>query len=272
MVSVFTHVINYIPSLDLYADSTAQYIPFGLLPIGESDKPAIHTADFTGIRHTPPTDYRANRSRLRMSLQIHEDGSADGETNNEEAGVFTAGVRAAMANLPPDMKETVVRGILSRGGYTGTGTIIKSDQRELTERYAYGSKFHINSAINLPGPGAVYLTPIFSNAVPVAMAPAELSAPESKHDYPCYGGISDEEITIELPESVKVTALPKDVHVSIKNLSYDSAYLQKGRTVTAIRRFEDRTPANLCTPDDDREFRDIARAVLKDIRSQLIYE
>ena len=44
-VDIFNHVINYVPSLDLYADSTARYTSFGLLPFDDSGKPVIHSRD-----------------------------------------------------------------------------------------------------------------------------------------------------------------------------------------------------------------------------------
>jgi len=47
------HVITYVPSLDLYVDSTAQFAAVGTLPSEDSNKPVIITA--TGeLKRTPP--------------------------------------------------------------------------------------------------------------------------------------------------------------------------------------------------------------------------
>ncbi len=270
-VSVFNHVINYIPGLHLYADSTAQYTPFGILPIGESGKPVIHTAAFAGVKHTPSSNYKNNRSEMKMTLHIHEDGSADGEAHNEENGIFSVGVRTMMANLQPNMEDNIMRAILSRRGYTGTGTLIKSDPMELSDHYTYGSNFHLNDAMNLPGPGAFMLAPIFPNAAPVSAALADLNLPERTIDYPCFGGIATETYTIELPKSVKVFALPEGVHISNSTMTYDTSYSQKGNTITAVRRFEDRTKSSICTAKNDREYRPLAREILRDLKAQIIY-
>jgi transglutaminase-like putative cysteine protease len=40
-IEAFNHVISYIPSLDLYADSTSEYTPFGSLPLSDAGKPVI---------------------------------------------------------------------------------------------------------------------------------------------------------------------------------------------------------------------------------------
>ena len=49
---VFDHMINYIPALGLYVDSTSRYTPFGSLPFADSDKPVVHTIGFTEVRRT----------------------------------------------------------------------------------------------------------------------------------------------------------------------------------------------------------------------------
>jgi len=270
-VSVFNHVINYIPELELYADSTSEYTPFGILPPGESGKPVIHTANFTGIRHTPPVNYKKTRSHMKMTLQIHEDGSADGEVRNEEEGLFSVGIRTLMARVRPNLEDNIMRAILARNGYTGTGTLIKSDPGELSDHYTYGSKFHLNNAMNLPGPGAFVLAPIFPSAAPVSAALVDLNLPERTVDYPCFGGIATETYTIELPENVKVIALPEDLHISNGTMTYDASYAQKGRTITVVRHFEDRTAKSVCTAQDDSKFRPFARRMLRDLRAQIVY-
>ncbi len=40
-LSALDHVITYVPSLDLFLDSTAPYAPFGLLLASEYDKPVV---------------------------------------------------------------------------------------------------------------------------------------------------------------------------------------------------------------------------------------
>ncbi|HTC30732.1 MAG TPA: DUF3857 and transglutaminase domain-containing protein, partial [Candidatus Acidoferrum sp.] len=51
-IEAFNHVITYIPSLDLYADSTSPYTAFGELPMGDAGKPVVQTVDYKGIQHT----------------------------------------------------------------------------------------------------------------------------------------------------------------------------------------------------------------------------
>jgi len=87
-VDIFNHIIIYIPAFNLYADSTSRYTPFGLLPLGDSDKPVVHTRDFAEISHTPATDPKANGFKVSTAMDIHSDGTADGETKIATRGFF----------------------------------------------------------------------------------------------------------------------------------------------------------------------------------------
>ncbi len=269
---VLNHVINYIPSLDLYADATSKHIPFGLLPMHESGKPAVHTADFTGIHKTPSSNFKINTSTMKMIIHIHEDGSADGETVNEETGILSSGMKAYMAHVEPNMEDYIVRSIIARSGFTGTGTLIKGDFQDLSDRYIYGAKYHITNIANMPGPGGFLITPIFSHVLPLTYATAILSTPKQTIDSICFGGISSEEYVFVFPKNVKILTLPKDVHFDNGEERYDSTYRQEGKKITVVRKLEDRTPGPVCTPQDVNGFRLYAEKIFKDLRSQIIYQ
>ena len=113
---------------------------------------------------------------------------------------------------------------------------------------------------------------MFSSTHPITSVINGINRPERKLDTACLGDITTEEYTFSFPKTIKITALPKDVHLSGSILKYDSTYRQEGNSVTVIRRYEDRTPGPVCSPDDDKEFRSIAGDVLKDLKAQLIYQ
>ncbi len=270
--SVLDHVITYIPSLDLYFDPNFPFVTFGQLPLADRGKPVIHTRNFTGVTHTPPGNPKGDSSTSKMVLHIHEDGSADGEVHNEETGLFSAMVKALMVQVQPNLEERLVRGVLERNGYSGTGTLAKDDPRLPSDKYTYSIKFHVTGALNTPGPGAIYLNSVFPGVAPVASNLGGFNQPERTLDYTCSGNVSTEEITLDLPKNVKVTSLPKDTHLSNARVSYDATYRLKGNTVTVTRRFEDRMVGPVCTPQDENEYRTIGRNVLKDLKEQLIFQ
>jgi len=266
------HIISYIPSLDLYVDSSSEFVPFGQLPLSLHAKPVVHTANFSGIRQTPQLNYKAQTSTMKMVFNVNEDGSADGEVNNKESGISATMVRQAMAQVQPNMEDLFVRRILELRTYTGTGSITKGDPWQPSETYEYGMKFHINAAFNLLGPEAFYILPVFPSAGSIASNLSGLNLPERTLDYVCSGNISTEEYVFNFPKNVKVVSVPKDKHLNQDRVSYDAVYRREGNTVTIVRKLEDRMDKRVCSPEEDRDYRAIGREILKDIKAQVIFE
>lgn len=269
---VFNHVINYIPSLDLYADATAKFTPLGLLPVGESDKPVVHTATYTGIKRTPSTDYNRTNSYMNLTLNINEDGSAEGFIKNKATGSFSVGIRSGMAAMPPNVRDIFVKTILSNSGFTGTGTFTNDDPRSLKDEYSFGMEYKIDNAISLPGPGAMHIFSPLPSGGPISSVLGDLNFPGRTLDFGCFGGTSIEEFTFNMPRNVKIISIPRDTSISTGKINFDSSYKLNGNSIKVIRKLEDRTSVNLCTPKDDRDFKPIGRAILKDLKSQIIYE
>ncbi len=270
-IEVFNHVINYIPSLKLYADSTARFTPFGSLPIEDADKPVIHTAHFAEIQHTPPVDYRQNWSHLTTVIDIHADGSADGETRVEASGVGATELRTLFSYLQPNLEERLIRAELARNGFTGTGTLTKADPAAMAPTYRYSSKYRLTDVINLPGPGAMPIRSPLSGPQSIASFIAGADEPDRTVDFACYGALAHEDFTVHFPKGTEVLAVPRNVEQKGRNMTYRATYQIKGDTVTAVREVEDRTAGNVCTPADAAALKAFAPAVRRDLRAQILY-
>jgi hypothetical protein len=101
----FDHLIIYIPSLNLYADSTSRYAPFGSLPFEDSDKPVVHTIDFTEVERTPARGYKQNRLEISTDLVLHPDGNADGTTTTRASGIRAETARLQFSILEPNCES-----------------------------------------------------------------------------------------------------------------------------------------------------------------------
>jgi len=267
---VFNHLINYIPALNLYADSTSRYTPFGALPFSDSDKPAVVTVGFTEIRHTPVSTYKDNTMRLTTVLGIDAEGDANGVTKIEETGLLADGTRAELASLEPNMEDRLVQQMLGGNGFTGTGTLIKDDPNVLTMGYSYGGTYHLTDAYIMPGPAALTIRSPFGGALLLSYVKGA-NEPHTMN-FQCYGVDWKQEYSITLPRTVKVLALPHDVVLSGKDLSYRAQYQLKGDVVTVVRELEDRTPENVCTPAEAAETKVFARGMWRDLRAQVLYQ
>jgi hypothetical protein len=80
-------------------------------------------------------------------MNIHPDGSADGETEIDAKGAYAESISYAMTYLQPNMEDSVVREALAANSFTGTGILVKGDFKDLTDSYRYGSKYKISDAI-----------------------------------------------------------------------------------------------------------------------------
>ena len=86
VAAAVNHVMNYVPSLDLFVDATSKNTPFGALPRSTSNKPVVLTGPPYGIRKTPSIDDRTNWVRVKRKLQSPPDSSADGGTEPDAGG------------------------------------------------------------------------------------------------------------------------------------------------------------------------------------------
>jgi transglutaminase-like putative cysteine protease len=267
---VFNHMINYIPALNLYADSTSRYTAFGTLPLDDAGKPVVHTVGFTEIHHTPPSTYKDNRLVVTTVLKIDAQGAADGTTTIEETGFRAGDIRAGLAELQPNMEERVVQRLLDANGFSGSGTLRKDDTNALTNTFSYGSSYHLTDAYIIPGPAALNVRSPFAGS---SMANYVKSANETHTmNFSCYGVDWEQQYTITLPNTVKILAIPRNVVLSGKDLSYRAEYQLKGHIVTAVQELQDRTPESVCTPADAAATKEFARGIRRDLQAQVLYQ
>jgi len=271
-IEPFDHVISYIPSLDLYADSTSPDTPFGLLPNGDIGKPVVPTIDFKGIQHTPIPKWSDRGSSSTTVMKVHADGSADGETTFDAKGDLAGRMRYAMLYLQPNLEDSTVRRALTANGFTGTGTLDKGYVKDLTDTYSYTAKFKISDAMNLPGPGAMSIRSPYDGLGDMTNFIDDVNEPDATVNFLCYGAYAKQELTVDLPKGVKVLAVPKDIEIKGKYQTYKATYQVHGGTFTARRELVDRTPGPVCAPAVEVEYRKFETAVRKELREQLVYE
>ncbi len=271
-IDIFNHVITYIPSLHLYADSTSRFTPFGKLPMSDADKPVILTTGYNGIQHTPPTNWKDNGTVTRAVLTIKPDGSASGETKFTMQGIFSNQTRAILTYLPPNLEQELVRRSLVKSGYTGTGTLNLGDPSKPTDIYHYSESFKVTDAMNVPGPGAFTIKEIGGGNLIAKSVSASANAPKRTVDFACMGGYMKQFYTLHMPHNVKILAIPSDVHLKGWHATYSATYKRTGNTITVARVLDDMTPGNVCTPKDSAAFKPFAIRVMKDLHSQILYK
>lgn len=84
----FNHMISYLPSLDLYLDSTSAPTEFGRLPDGDQGKQVLRIGQTPLIGQTPVSKASERRSVRKTSIRIKEDGSATISTSLRFGGDY----------------------------------------------------------------------------------------------------------------------------------------------------------------------------------------
>lgn len=263
------HAITYIPSLDLYVDSTSPFAPFGTLPAGDMDKPTVLTALGT-LGHTPSTKADRNVQRSAVDLVIRPDGSIDGTARTTVGDVMATESRSSRFYAQSEPEPQVVKELLRRFNETGTGTLEHADPTDLDSPFWINATFELDPVTNFPGPGA--LKP------PVGLAPGSIAGlgassplPTRENDYVCWSRTLDETYRIEFPVGTALGALPKGFTYDRDGVRYSSSYTARGRVVDIRRHLEIQRSGNVCTPANNATWRAFHRLLQRDLRSQIFY-
>lgn len=271
---VFNHIITYIPSLNVYADSTSQFGRFGQLPEIYVGKMGLKTQPVSGAAALAPITSAASEGQARTSVDIrlNDDGSASGTAETQLAGGMEMGLRALFANLPPGQQEQIANSLLARVNESGSGSLLPGDPRDLTKPFAYRTKFTITNLVSLPGPGAF---PVPSGLQIVPVAQLAQAAPLASRRYPWACGIPGdrrETTHLTLPEAMHVLGAPKDVHLQNDFGRYDAHYEQAGSVITVTREFAHTTTQQPCDEAHYQQFRTLTQAIGRDVKAQYLFQ
>jgi transglutaminase-like putative cysteine protease len=272
VASNVNHVINYLPGLDLYVDSTSDSTPFGMLPFEVAGKPVLLVDGSRGDARTPVQPVGTNRQHMKTVLKIAPNGSAAGSVEVELGGYFAVDTRARMRNMPNDRNDELVKNVFRSSGYIGAGTFEKEDPSALLDSYRYKSNFTLEEFLALPGAGAFHVYPLFFSEAPVFRFLSEAYEPDESVEVACSHGTTSEEYRYEFPPNVGVLSVPDDLTVSNDVLSYRASYRLKGRVLTVKRIVEDRSPGGICSPEVVRRYKEVAAKAAQNYKLQVVYK
>jgi transglutaminase-like putative cysteine protease len=265
----FNHVITYLPSLDLYVDSTAQFAPFGVLPFGDTDKPVVLTS-LGRLGRTPSMLADANVTRTKVSMVIHPDGTIEGTSRATMTGISEISSRSARFGDRGDPEDRVVKGLLSRFGETGSGSISHVDPEDIDRPYWIEGRFQLDPVTNIPGRGAM--------RIPVGLAPGRFAAmaayrssPVQLHPWPCGSMTVSESYAIQFPSNVSITDIPDGIAYRDGQIEYRSTYHRVGREVSAERTLVVQRPSQVCNAEDREHWLAFQLQLQRDLRSEIFY-
>lgn len=270
VASTVNHVINYVPELNLFLDSTDGRTVFGRLAITDQDKPVLSASSDVPAR--TPVDKGDHSQVVSSRLHIDNDGSVEGDIAVKVTGRFAELARQRLLNVGKDEQARYIREAFRRYGLEADGTFDFDDPHPLVDHFSYKGTFKVRKAVSYPGSGGLRIVPWLYTEGPVGRFAEQALLPVEPQDTVCLPATSKEEYVITLPEKFQVLSLPEGAKVDNKFLSYESRYSLEGRELKATRTLNDRSPGNICSADVTKLISEALRPVLDDMRQQLLYK
>jgi len=263
------HVITYVPSLDLYLDSTDRFAPFGTLPYADMDKPVVLTA-LGKLGRTPRVKAEEHATKVDVFMAIRADGSISGNSMASMIGISENSSRATRFDKKSEPEEAVVKRLLYRFNETGSGSLEYTDPEDLDRPYWVRAHFSLDPVLNVPGRGAL--------AVPVGLAPGEIASAASdkplaapKLPYYCRSKLAEERYVLEFPPSISIEDVPKGTTYRSGAIEYQSKFRRIGQKITVERRLRIQREGPLCGAGDHANWVAFYKVLKSDLRSQIVY-
>ncbi|NVM74247.1 transglutaminase-like putative cysteine protease [Duganella sp. SG902] len=267
----FNHVINYIPSLDLYIDTTADNLSVGYLPFWDLDKQVILTR--TGqMGHTPTT--QPGKIRNHYTVQIGADGSAQFKFTRDNLGAWEEEVRTEQRNWNKNDQERFVESLLKSLGIKGSGEVELGNLDSAAEGKGYSYSLRGKGENWLYLPGTIGVPAVSSLYAGLADQVFRMTNEATRtQPFICPDNDYEEQAEYQLPANAKLLAVPPDVNISSPYFQYHARFRQTGGKLVIDRSFRSgKAGGKVCTPQDHRAMQADIKKMVRDLRSQFILQ
>lgn len=267
----FNHVINYIPSLDLYIDTTADNLSVGYLPFWDLDKQVILTR--TGqMGHTPTT--QPGKIRNHYTVQIGADGSAQFKFTRDNLGAWEEEVRTEQRNWNKNDQERFVESLLKSLGIKGSGEVELGNLDSAAEGKGYSYSLRGKGENWLYLPGTIGVPAVSSLYAGLADQVFRMTNEATRtQPFICPDNDYEEQAEYQLPANAKLLAVPPDVNISSPYFQYHARFRQTGGKLVIDRSFRSgKEGSKVCTPQDHQAMQADIKKMVRDLRSQFILQ
>lgn len=266
---IFDHVITYVPSLNVFLDSTSRFAPLGTLPISDMDKPVLLVQ--TGqISRTPMTHHLKDRTEVRVQMALKRDGRIEGQSQAKLLGIFEVASRGNQFSYANENQADRINSLLAQFQETGRGEIAKSEPTNFDKAWRVDASFDLDPVVNVPGPSAMN--------IPMGLVPGQIKflaryIPAVDRRFPTYCHSTQHEEWIELtfPREMKVTRIPQNVDFASGTLRYRSTYELSQNTLRIKRIFSSIRQQSICGAESDKWYTEFTTVVRRDLRQQVFF-
>jgi hypothetical protein len=264
------HVITYIPSMDLYLDSTARFAPFGQLYSEIYDKPTVLVA-LNLYGHTPKMNAQDHRVTANVTMTMADDGSIQGSSTTNWTGAPEISSRLNRFYAQNSSMESTVNSLLYRFNEIGSGDIKHTPPLEIDKLYTVDSQFELEPIADLSRPGTF--------TIPVGLAPGRIAVmtifkPLAKRhfNFVCDSYVDEENYRLYLPDGIKIISLPRDVSFRDENIRFESRYTLENQSLVVRRVLTVDYASRVCTPEDHEKYVKAVQVLRMDQRAQVMFQ
>ena len=272
----FDHIITYVPSLDLWLDSTATDLPLGTVQSAEIGKPTL-LVQSGEVKQIPVVGVQKTSTLLDAQMTLQESGDLEAEVHFRLTGPDSVQARQFFKNIQPQGRRDFVRDVLAADGIAGNGTLSsigEPDRLDQDFKYAYHANLYGYAAV--PGPFGFTPPPLHNyHATGLIQKTAEFYVSANKprqSEYICSNPDREEHYTLTLPATVKVLSLPSNMDISTDAYHYRARYTLRGHALEIDRLLESRRTSRICPANDYMKYRDFFKQVMGNLRSQVLYQ
>lgn len=265
-LGVFNHMITYVPSLDLYLDSTAESIAAGYLPSSDLDKPVLLTKS-GALAHTPASQRERNRNAI--TFQIRKNGNSLFRVAKTSAGAIAEPYRQAVRNTKQADRDLLVERMLQGFGQRGYGVLDPGQLDGNGDEYQMVFAGISENFANLPGPTGIGTAFNFWGGISETVF-ALAQEQQRSQDFVCQAIDSEEETGFEFAPGLHILALPKPLMLRAFHFDYQARYTRRGNTITVRRQLRFRPPGAVCTAADFARMRPLLERMIGDLKGQII--
>ena len=266
--SLQSMVITYIPSLDLYIDTTARGVAPGYLPEALLDKPTLLTA--SGALGRTPAGQRDHMA-INSDFVVGADGAADFIDITVYSGEGAEWWRSSNRGADPTYRANLVENILRELGQRGHGDYDVGDTDAAGDRYQIRYKGHSDNLAALPGPIGINAASSLRRSLAGFVAGYASEASRSQ-DFVCASYQIDEQARYLFDDAIRIIAVPAPLFLHEDFIDYSASYERDGNVVWVRRRLMIHHPGRVCSAADFKRMQPAIVRIQRDLRSQLILQ
>ncbi|MGC6368257.1 DUF3857 domain-containing transglutaminase family protein [Pseudomonas sp. K2I15] len=267
-VSPINHAITYIPSLDLYLDSTSSGTAAGYLPNLDLDKPVLLTR--TGeIGRTPATQLGKESSEL--VFKVDASGAADFTQAKRLDGWRAEFARTSIKSMKPADRDLMIQKILHGYGQAGGGTLQTDPLDSDAPSFNAMMVGRTDNLVNVPGPIGVPALSSLGGGIAQNVSAVAVEK-ERAQAFICISGENSETARFEFPKTLSILAVPKAVSFKGAGFEYSATYSREGNTVLISRTAKFAHPEAVCSAELFAQMKPVIQAMANDLKSQIIVQ